>query len=313
MTQSMVKTGGSSEPLAYLNGRFLAQADAHLPLHDAGFVMGATVTDLTRTFRFRLFRFADHLVRFRQSCATAYIPLLLDDGQLTAIAERLVEHNRQLVSPEADLALLVFATPGVVGYYRGEPGGAGDAAPTLGMHTFPLPFARYRRLFEEGATLAISYVRHVPAASIDRRIKQRSRLHWWLADREVQARVPHASALLLDENGHVTETATANFLLVRDGKVLSPPATDILGGISLQVTRELCDRLGIYFDEKSLTVAECFAAEEALVSSTAYGLAPVSKLDQHTYPAPGPVARRLMAAWDEIAGLNIRQQILANP
>jgi branched-chain amino acid aminotransferase len=175
-----------------------------------------------------------------------------------------------------------------------------------------LPFARYRHLFEAGATLAISNVRHVPGASVDRRIKHRSRLHWWIADREVQARMPHASALLLDENGHVTETAAANFLLVRDGKVLSPPAAAILGGISLQVTREICDRLGISFGERLLTVAECLAADEALVTSTAYGLAPVSKLDQRAYPAPGPVALRLMAAWDETAGLNIRQQILAN-
>jgi branched-subunit amino acid aminotransferase/4-amino-4-deoxychorismate lyase len=275
--------------------------------------MGATVTDLARTFRFRLFRFADHLARFRQSCALAYVPLLHDDGQLTVIGERLAEHNKESVNPEADLAVLVFATPGVVGYYRGEPGGAGDAAPTLGMHTFPLPFSRYQRLISEGATLTISKVRHLPAASVDRRIKHRSRLHWWLADREVHERSPTASALLLDENGHVTETAAANFLLVKDHKVISPPPATILGGISLHVTRELCDRLGILFCEKPMTVAECLEADEAMLTSTPYGLAPVSRLDQRAYPVPGPVTGRLMAAWDETAGLNIRRQILANP
>jgi branched-chain amino acid aminotransferase len=313
MTESVVKTVGYGEPLAYLNGRFLAQADAHLPLHDAGFVMGATVTDLARTFHFRIFRFADHLARFRQSCTLAYIPLLLDDDQLTAIAERLVEHNKELVNPEADLAVLVFATPGAVGYYHGEPGGVGDAAPTLGMHTFPLPFGRYRGSITDGATLTIAKVLHVPAASVDRRIKHRSRLHWWIADREAHKQSAVASPLLLDENGHVTETAAANFLLVKGDTVLSPPLDTILGGISLQVTRELCDRLGVLFCEKPLSVAECLEADEAMLTSTPYGVAPVSKLDQRTYPAPGPMARRLMAAWDEIAGTNIRQQILANP
>jgi branched-subunit amino acid aminotransferase/4-amino-4-deoxychorismate lyase len=52
-------------PLAYLNGDFRPQNEAQLPLHDAGFVWGATVTDLCRTFRHRLFRLADHLDRFR--------------------------------------------------------------------------------------------------------------------------------------------------------------------------------------------------------------------------------------------------------
>jgi branched-chain amino acid aminotransferase len=296
-------------PLAFLNGRFLPQADAHLPLNDAGFVLGATVTDLVRTFRFRLFRWADHLRRFRLSCDAASIPLSVTDNELTDIAERLVEYNKAAAQADADLAVLVFATPGVIGYYLGEPGGAGDAAPTLGMHTFPLPFRRYRRLFEDGATLAIPGVRHVPAVCVDRRIKQRSRLHWWLADREVHPR----AALLLDENGHVTETAAANFLLVKDGVVVSPPADAILGGVSLQVTRDLCGRLGIGFVERQLVISDCTAADEALLTSTPYGIAPVRQIDNRTFEAPGPVAVRLMAAWNEIAGLDIARQILANP
>jgi branched-chain amino acid aminotransferase len=302
-----------SAPIAYLNGHFLDLTDAHLPLNDAGFVMGATVTDLARTFRFRLFRWADHLRRFRHSCEAARIPQPLSDQQLTEVAESLVEHNKTLLPADADLAVVVFATLGAVGYYLGDPGGAGDGPPTLGMHTFPLPFRRYRALFEAGATLAIPNVPHVPAACIDRRIKQRSRMHWWLADREARARAPGASALLLDEQGHVTETAAANFLIVKDGVVLSPPSTDILGGVSLQVTREIGDRLGIPFVERPLSVADCLAADEALLTSTPYGLAPVRRLDDHNYPAPGPVARRLMAAWDEVAGLSIARQILADP
>ncbi len=298
--------------LAYLDGNFLAQSDARLRLNDAGFVMGATVTDLARTFRFRLFRWADHLLRFRQSCDAAHIPLSVSDEQLTAIAERLVEHNKTLIGPGADFGVVVFATPGIIGYYLGEAGGVGDAPPTVGMHTFPLPFARYRRLFEDGATLAIPTVRHVPAASVDRAIKQRSRMHWWLADREVHARKPTASALLLDERGHVTETAAANFLLVKGGVILSPPSSDILGGVSLQVTREIGASLGIGFVERPLTVVDSFAADEALLTSTPYGLAPVRQLDDHVYPAPGPVAQLLMAEWDKVAGLPIGRQILAN-
>src|SRR5216683_468988 len=83
--------------LAFLDGRLLPTSDARLPLNDAGFVMGATVTDLARTFRFRLFRWADHLGRFRHSCDAAHIAQPLSDEQLTNVAERLVEHNKALL------------------------------------------------------------------------------------------------------------------------------------------------------------------------------------------------------------------------
>ena len=68
-------------------------------LHDAGFVWGATVTDLCRTFRHRLFRLSDHLDRFRDSCRRARVSLDANDEQLTAIAEQLVAHQTPVCSP----------------------------------------------------------------------------------------------------------------------------------------------------------------------------------------------------------------------
>src|SRR5205085_4767484 len=158
--------------------------EARLALNDAGFVSGATVTDLVRTFAHRPFRLPDHLRRFRRSCELARVPQPLSDDELTAVAERLVGHNAGLLRPGQDLALVLFATPGPVGYYLGQPGGPGDGAPTLGLHTFPLPFARYRPLFAAGARLVVPPTRHVPAASVDPRAKVRSRMFWWVAEQE---------------------------------------------------------------------------------------------------------------------------------
>src|SRR5437868_5619835 len=187
-----------SEPLAFVNGQCVPQADAHLPLHDAGFVFGATVTDLCRTVRHQLYRWPDHLARFRAGCRATHIFPPLDEQTLSEKAQELVRRNAALLSPRQDLALVLLATPGPVRHYLGQDGGAGDAEPTFLMHTFPLPFARYRRLFQEGAHLVTPPTRHVPVACIDPRIKQRSRLHWWLADREAQRIEPGAAALLLD-------------------------------------------------------------------------------------------------------------------
>src|SRR4051812_22345207 len=110
------------EPLAYLDGRFLPQSLAALPLYDAGFVFGATVTDFCRTFRKNLFRWPDHLARLRRDCTDCFIPLPQSDAEITGVAEELVRHNGPLLGPEVELALITFATPGPVGYFLGQPG-----------------------------------------------------------------------------------------------------------------------------------------------------------------------------------------------
>jgi branched-chain amino acid aminotransferase len=300
------------EPLVYLNGQLLPQSQARLTLHDAGFVMGATVTDLCRTFAHRLFRWPEHLRRFRQGCEAADIPQPVSDDELDRQAQELVAHNATLLGPDDDLALVVFATPGPVGYYLGQPWGAGEGQPTLGMHTFVLPRARYAPLFLQGARLAIPPVRQMPASCLDPRIKQRSRLHWWLAERQARRLQPGAAALLLNEQGQVTETATANFLLVRRGSVLSPPRSTILPGVSLEATQQLCGSLGIPFGEEPLDPAACHAADEALLTSTPYGVAGVRAIDGFELTWPGPVCQRLQEAWNALVGLDIRRQLLSN-
>src|SRR5262245_34482927 len=141
------------ESCAFLNGRFMPASEAHLPLYDAGFVLGATVTDLCRTFRQQLYRWEDHLHRFRASCRLARIDVHLDDLEITRLAHELVQRNTHSLPKTNELCLVLFATPGPIGYYYGEPGGAGDGVPTFGMHTCPLPSARYRRLIAHGASL----------------------------------------------------------------------------------------------------------------------------------------------------------------
>ncbi len=299
-----------SEPLAYLDGRFLPQSALRLPLHDAGFVFGATATDLCRTFHHQPFRFSEHLTRFRRSCQAAQVPQSLPDSELTAIAEHLVTHNAALLKPDEDLALVLLATPGPIGYYAGLPGGAGETPPTLALHTFPLPFARYRRLFSEGAHLVVPPTRQLPPDCIDPHIKQRSRLHWWIADRQAQQIEPGAWALLAGPDGGVTETAAANLLIVRGGQVVSPPRSRILGGISLQVTEELCRANSIPFAEANLPVEDCLAADEALLTGTAFCLAGVRSINGSALPWPGPVTQALARAWQREVGLDYRAQIL---
>src|ERR1700674_467024 len=122
-----------SEPLAFLNGSLVPASQARLSLEEAGFGMGATITDLCRTLRHRLYRWDDHLARFRNSCRAAQLDPPAADAELTRIAQELVDHNAKLLKLDEDLALVMFITPGSIGYYSGLTTGVGDAAPTFGM------------------------------------------------------------------------------------------------------------------------------------------------------------------------------------
>src|SRR6516225_10205835 len=107
------------EPLALINGEFIPQSRASLALNDAGFVFGATITDLCRTFNQKLYRWADHLARFRQSSGMTYIPVPYSDEQITAWANELVEENLRRAGSVSDgrkeFILVLFATPGPIG------------------------------------------------------------------------------------------------------------------------------------------------------------------------------------------------------
>ncbi len=301
-----------TQPLAYRNGQLRPGPFDEVPVFDAGFVFGATVTDLVRTFHQKLFRFDDHLARFRQSCRLCRIPLPIGDRDLRIDAAKLIEHNAALLWPHQELALVLLATPGPVLHYLGVPA---DKLPAIApsthmMHTFPLPFARYRRLFTDGATLIVPPTVPIPAGAIDPRAKMRSRMHWWIAEQQAHDIDPNASALLADATGQITETAAANFLIVKDGTVLSPPRDTVLNGVSLQVVEELCGELDIPFAERPLTLAECQSADEAMLTCTSYCVAAVRRLNGVELPWPGPVWRRLLAAWSERVGVDIEAQIL---
>jgi branched-chain amino acid aminotransferase len=299
-----------AEPLAYLCGRFLPVGEASLSVADAGLVFAATVTDFCRTFGHRLFRWEDHLARFRRDAGACFIPLLASDEELTVAALHLVEHNAGLLPPGGELALVSFATPGPLGTYAGAAGQTGP--PTVCLHTFPLPFARYRPFFTEGVRLALAGAHGRGAGDLaPPQVKHRGRLHWWRADHLLRQRglPPGTLALLCDDAG-LTETAIGNLLVVRGGVVHTPPAGHVLEGISLRVVRELCAEVGVGFVEEPLSPADLAGADEAMLCGTAFCLAGVRWFEGQVLPWPGPLTRRLLAAWSAKVGLDIAGQML---
>jgi branched-subunit amino acid aminotransferase/4-amino-4-deoxychorismate lyase len=297
-----------TEPIAFLNGRWLPASQATVNVYDAGFVLGATVSEQLRTFGGKLFKLDEHLERLSRSLRTAWIDPGFTLAELRAAALHLVAENHKLLSRDDDLGLSIFVTPGP--YATLAPPGSGSAA-TVGMHTYLLPFRMWANQYKVGVQLVTSGVQQVSPKSWPADMKCRSRMHYFLADREVQIRSPRARALLLDEAGNVSETATANVIAYRqDEGLVSPPRDRILPGISLATVVELAGRLSIPFIERDLSPADLASADEVLLSSTPSCLLPVTTFDDSPIGTgkPGPVFERLLTLWGNDVDIDIAQQ-----
>jgi len=304
------------EPVVYIRGRFLPASEAHISIYDFGIVLGATVTDLLRTFKGRPYRLEDHVRRFYDSCKYARIEPSITAKEACDVTQELIRHNHGMAGADAELAVAFFITPGENLVYAGSAAPGSKLTPTFCIHSFPLPFLLFRRFFENGLHLVTPSTRHVPPDCVDPKIKHRSRMHWWLAEQEAHLADPTAMPLLLDRQGNLTETSGSNFLLVRDGTVYSPTSRNILLGISRKTVIELCAKLGIPFVEKDLQVHDALTADEAFVTTTPYCMAPVTRLNGVPIgdgESAGPVFEKLLAAWGQEVGIDIRQQIMSTP
>ena len=300
------------EPIVYLNGDFVPASRAAIKIYDLGIILGATLTEMTRTFAHAPFRLDDHLDRLFRSCKYTRIQPQLTRNDMREKTLELIETNRELIGPEADLGIVHFITAGENEIYAGSAAGSVRLTPTVCIHSFPLPFRVWRHLFEAGAHVVTPSVRHVPPQCLDPKSKNRSRLHWWLADQQTHAVDPEAITLLLDLDGNVTECAGSNFVIVVDRTIYSPTTRNILQGVSLLTVKELAADLGLHWIEKDLQPYDVANADEAWLTTTPYCIAPCTKFNNVPVGSgkPGPLYRDMIAAWSNRVGLDIEKQIL---
>jgi branched-chain amino acid aminotransferase len=111
-------------------------------------------------------------------------------------------------------------------------------------------------------------------------------------------------ALVLDQNGHVSEGSAMNVFMLRDGVLVTPPVTDnILEGITRMTVMELAkNELGLPVVERSIDRTEVFVSEELFMTGTAAEIMAVTKIDHRPVGAGvmGPVTTKLRGLYDEV-------------
>jgi branched-chain amino acid aminotransferase len=298
----------SPEPLAFLNGRRVPLSQATVGLFDIGFLQGVTVAEQLRTFGGQLFRLDLHLSRLAHSLELIGLDAGISLTELSRISTELVDENRKLIEPADDLGVTIFITPGNSSTYAVV---APYSGPTVCVHTQPLTFSAWANKYTTGDSLVVTDVRHVPAECWPPELKCRSRMHYYLADKQAREREAGARALLLDERGLVTEASTANIVAYyADRGLISPPQEHILPGVSVAVLEELAGQLGIAFSHAELTMSDVAQADEVLLCSTSPCVWSVTRLNGQAIAngKPGPIGQRLLGAWSAMVGVDIAAQ-----
>lgn len=298
-----------NEPIVFLNDKFVAASQAHINIYDLGVVMGATLTEMTRTFAHQPFRLEDHLARLYRSCKYAGIALPFTQNEIAEKTHELIATNCKLIAEDEDISIVHFVTAGENPIYAHS--GTARLLPTICIHSFKVPFHKWKHFFTDGAHVVTPAIRHIPPQCIDPKTKHRSRFYWFLADQQSHNVDPKAVSLLLDLDGNITECAGSNFLLVKDKKIYTPTSRNILAGVSLQTVREIAAEQNIEVIEKDLQIYDVVNADEAWLTTTPYCIAPCTKINNIPVGdgTIGPLFYQFMESWSARVGVDILAQI----
>jgi branched-chain amino acid aminotransferase len=111
-------------------------------------------------------------------------------------------------------------------------------------------------------------------------------------------------AILLTQDGHVSEGSGENIFLLLGGKLVTPPSSDnILMGITRDTIIKLAkNELGIDTIERQVDRSELYVAEECFFTGTAANVAPILEIDRRTIGTGkiGKVTAKLQKLFAEV-------------
>ena len=296
------------EPIVYLNGELQPESRAGIPIRDRGFIYGDAVFDAARTFNGVPFKLKEHVRRLYDSLRYVRIDPGIDMEEMERWSRQVVEHNHPLLPPGQDMWVMQRVT-------RGVEGGPGDAVPTVLIETHAIPFAARALLYRDGARVTTPSVPRIPPRFMSPRAKTHNYLNLVLGDLEAQGTDPGSWAVLLDETGNLTEGRGSNIFLVKNGVVATPKGQYVLEGITRGTVLDLAGGLGLEKSECDLDLFDAYTADEAFLTSTSLCICPVSAVNGTPIgdgSPPGPVTRRLMQAFSDLAGMDFEEQYLTH-
>ena len=276
----------SVEPAVWVNGERHQAAGAHVSVYDRGFALADGLFETMRAYGGTVFRLDNHLARLEHGLAALDIPPPPQLREWVLVSVRAIDRG------DASIRVTVTRGTGVAGVAP-----PADPSPTVVVTVAPPPIFP-SNVYKVGLTAHVASGRR-SERSMTAGLKT-------LAYTEAVAALIEArragadEALFLDTGDHCSEATSSNLFVWTGTSLATPPVTcGALPGITRAIVLELAHSLGLPASERVVELRELMSAEEAFLTSSLRGIAPLTKLGDHIIGrgVPGALTGRLTAAY----------------
>jgi branched-chain amino acid aminotransferase len=282
----------------YVNGEFKPREQAVVSVFDSGFVLGDGVWEGLRVHDGRIAFLDQHLDRLYEGAKAIDMDIGLSRDKLTLALYATLAANgmREHVHMRLMVTRGVKRTP-----YQ-------DPRATIGPATIVIiPEYKVPRpeTLEHGLRLFTVHVRRGFPDVQDPKLNSHSKLNCITAC--IQATKAGADeALMLDPHGFVATCNSTHFFIARKGEVWTSTGMYCLGGITRANVLRVCRENGIPAFEKSFSLTDAYGADEAFVTGTFAGVAPVTEVDGRKLgEGRGPMVERLQHLYRELIARDV--------
>jgi branched-chain amino acid aminotransferase len=271
----VAEAGFGARGVAYLDGRYIPLEDAKISIATHAFNYGTGCFEGIRGYwnpehrDLYLVKLQHHFRRLLNSTRLFRIDIGLDVQQLCDIAVQIVGQSKY----EED----VYVRP--IAYKASRVIKVGLLNLQDAFCCFSAPMGDYFDI-HKGLSVTVSGWRRNDDNAIPARAKATGGyINAALAIADAQE-AGFDEAILLTQDGHVSEGSAANLFLVMNGKLITPAvADDILVGITRSAVLELAEKLRIPVTERRVDRTELYVADEIFLCGTGVQIAPVTKVD----------------------------------
>jgi branched-chain amino acid aminotransferase len=298
--------------LVYMNGSYIPETEAKISIYDSALLFGDMVFEMTRSFKKKQFKLREHLERLYASIKYLRIPTNMSIDDMEKICYEVVDKNDLLFEEDDEHRLMINVSRGPLSIYSNV--FEGRLEPTVVIADFPLRWtvAGMGRLYDVGINAVISSQRAIPAQLLEPKLKNRSRLHYMMANIDASHWPGDNNwALLLDPDGFVAEGSGDNFFIIKDGVIITPEPRNILRGISRAYIFELAEQLNLKYVEKNIEPYDVMMADEAFMTATPFCMIPVTQINGLNIGEAklGPITLCLLDQWSKNVDVDIVAQI----
>lgn len=305
--------------VVFFKDHFVPENLAKISIYDSALMFGDCVFEMTRSFNKEQFKLREHIDRLYSSAKFLHINIPMTKEEMECHVYETIEINDPVFSKDDEHRIMINVYRGGLSIYNGVSGV--EINPYVVISDFPLRWTvrGMGKLFDTGINAVIPSQRSIPAQFLDPKIKCRSRVHLQMANIEVsKVKGDNNWALLLDQDGFITEGTGDNFFIVKDHVMITPEPRNILRGISRDYVMNMNIKIlssgyseFIGVSERNIDKFDVLEADEAFITGTPFCVLPVTSINGQKIGngKVGPVTKAILNTWSKNVGVNIEQQI----